>query len=70
MRISRGLSLIALGAGGLVHLPSTPRDEKGDDRMPLPAELFRRALARSILTAPGERAARRDNEDPAAREGG
>jgi short-subunit dehydrogenase len=46
-------------------LPSTPRDEKGDRRMPLPAELFRRGLARSIFTALGERAARRYNEDPA-----
>jgi short-subunit dehydrogenase len=46
-------------------LPSTPLDEKGDDRMPLPAEMFRRGLARSIFTALGERAARRYNEDPA-----
>ncbi|HET6436710.1 MAG TPA: SDR family oxidoreductase [Anaeromyxobacter sp.] len=45
-------------------LPSTPRDEGGDDRMPLPAELFRRGLARSILTALGERAAKRYNEEP------
>jgi NAD(P)-dependent dehydrogenase (short-subunit alcohol dehydrogenase family) len=50
-------------------LPSTPWDEKGDERMPLPAELFRRGLARSIFTALGERAAREYNEDPAAREG-
>lgn len=50
-------------------LPGTPRDETGDDRMPLPAELFRRGLARSILTALGERAARRYNEDPSAKEG-
>jgi hypothetical protein len=33
--------------------------------MALPAELFRRGLARSILTALGERAARRYNEEPA-----
>ena len=51
-------------------LPSTPLDEQGDDRMPLPAELFRRGLARSILTALGERAAHQNNEDPAAKEGG
>jgi NAD(P)-dependent dehydrogenase (short-subunit alcohol dehydrogenase family) len=51
-------------------MPSTPRDEKGDDRMPLPAEMFRRGLARSIFTALGERAARRYNEDPAVNEGG
>jgi short-subunit dehydrogenase len=50
-------------------LPSTPRDEKGDARMPLPAELFRRGLARSILTSLGERAARENNEEPAARDG-
>jgi len=31
----------------------------------LPAELYRRGLARSILTALGERAARRFNEEPA-----
>jgi short-subunit dehydrogenase len=47
-------------------LPSTPLDEQGDNRMPLPVELFRRGLARSILTALGERAARRFNEEPAA----
>ena len=47
-------------------LPSTPLDEQGDDRMPLPAELFRRGLARSIFTALGERAARRYNENPGA----
>ncbi len=45
-------------------LPSTPLDEKGDARMPLPAEMFRRGLARSVLTALGERAARRYNEEP------
>jgi NAD(P)-dependent dehydrogenase (short-subunit alcohol dehydrogenase family) len=50
-------------------LPSTPRDEAGDDRMPLPAELFRRGLARSVLTALGERAARENNEEPVARDG-
>jgi short-subunit dehydrogenase len=59
-----------VGILGLVNrlLPSTPLDEQGDDRMPLPAELFRRGLARSILTALGERAARRYNEDPAPAE--
>ena len=50
-------------------LPSSPRDEGGDDRMPLPAEIFRRGLARSVLTALGERAARENNEEPMAREG-
>jgi short-subunit dehydrogenase len=55
-----------MGVLGKVNrlLPSTPLDEKGDARMPLPAELFRRGIARSILTALGERAARRYNEEP------
>jgi len=50
-------------------LPGSPRDEGGDDRIPLPAELFRGGLARSALTALGERAARENNEEPLAREG-
>jgi short-subunit dehydrogenase len=45
-------------------LPGSPLDEKGDARMPLPAEMFRRGLARSVLTALGERAARKYNEEP------
>jgi short-subunit dehydrogenase len=50
---------------GLVNrfLPGpTPEAKEG---MALPAELFRRGLARSILTALGERAAKRYNEEPA-----
>jgi short-subunit dehydrogenase len=37
---------------------------EGPEGMPLPAELFRRGLARSILTALGERAAKKYNEEP------
>lgn len=59
-------ALVGLLAQANRLLPSTPLDEQGDDRMPLPAELFRRGLARSILTALGEQAARRYNEEPAA----
>jgi short-subunit dehydrogenase len=38
---------------------------QGREGIALPAELYRRGLARSILTALGERAARRYNEEPA-----
>jgi short-subunit dehydrogenase len=50
---------------GLVNrlLPGPPPEEK--EGMALPAELYRRGLARSILTALGERAAKRYNEEPA-----
>jgi short-subunit dehydrogenase len=44
-------------------LPGPPPEAK--EGMPLPAELFRRGLARSILTALGERAAKKYNEEPA-----
>ncbi|MGC3999707.1 MAG: SDR family NAD(P)-dependent oxidoreductase [Anaeromyxobacter sp.] len=48
-------------------LPDAGADAGAEARggMALPAELFRRGLARSILTALGERAARRYNEEPA-----
>jgi len=42
-----------------------PAEGQREAGMALPAELFRRGLARSILTALGERAARRYNEEPA-----
>ncbi len=45
-------------------LPPPPREGDPADRMPLPGELFRRGLARSILTALGDRAAHRYNEEP------
>ena len=41
-----------------------PADEGEKEAMPLPGEIFRRGLARSILTALGDRAARRYNEEP------
>jgi len=40
-------------------------DDEPQAGIALPAELYRRGLARSILTALGERAARRFNEEPA-----
>jgi short-subunit dehydrogenase len=39
-------------------------DEGARDTMPLPSEIFRRGLARSILTALGDRAAKKYNEEP------
>jgi short-subunit dehydrogenase len=42
-----------------------PTPEPGErEGIPLPGELFRRGFARSILTALGDRAARRYNEEP------
>ncbi len=42
-----------------------PRAGEGErDEIPLPGELFRRGLARSVLTVLGDRAARRYNEEP------
>jgi short-subunit dehydrogenase len=46
-------------------LPGPAPEEREAGGMALPAEMFRRGLARSILTALGERAARRYNEEPA-----
>src|SRR5512138_2026437 len=62
--------LHSLAPGGVVRalgvlnrlLP--PAEEGERDAMPLPGEIFRRGLARSILTALGDRAARRYNEEP------
>lgn len=62
--------LHSLAPGGVVRalgvlnrlLP--PADEGEREAMPLPGEIFRRGLARSILTALGDRAARRYNEEP------
>jgi len=72
LRVAHALfpgSLVGALARANRLLPSSPRDEGGDERMPLPAELFRRGLARSVLTALGERAARQNNEEPMARDG-
>jgi NAD(P)-dependent dehydrogenase (short-subunit alcohol dehydrogenase family) len=49
---------------GLVNRMLPPPDEGARDAMPLPSEIFRRGLARSILTALGDRAAKRYNEEP------
>jgi short-subunit dehydrogenase len=58
-----GALLAILGAvNGL--LPGAEEDEP-QAGIALPAELYRRGLARSILTTLGERAARRFNEEPA-----
>jgi hypothetical protein len=49
---------------GVVNRLLPPAQEGEKDAMPLPGEIFRRGLARSILTALGDRAARRYNEEP------
>jgi short-subunit dehydrogenase len=49
---------------GVVNRLLPPPDEGARDSMPLPGEIFRRGLARSILTALGDRAAKKYNEEP------
>ena len=49
---------------GVVNRMLPLPDEGARDAMPLPTEIFRRGLARSILTALGDRAAKRYNEEP------
>jgi len=49
---------------GVVNRLLPPPDEGARDAMPLPGEIFRRGLARSILTALGDRAAKKYNEEP------
>jgi short-subunit dehydrogenase len=44
-------------------------EEGARDQMPLPSEIFRRGLGRSLLTALGDRAARRYNEAPEEADG-
>jgi short-subunit dehydrogenase len=64
----------ALFPGGVVRLLGAvnrllpPPEEGAREEMALPGELFRRGLARSILTALGDRAARRYNEEPESTE--
>jgi short-subunit dehydrogenase len=64
----------ALFPGGVVRLLGAvnrllpPPEEGAREEMALPGELFRRGLARSILTALGDRAARRYNEEPESAE--
>jgi short-subunit dehydrogenase len=54
---------VVRGLGFLNRL--LPPPEEGErDAMPLPGEIFRRGLARSILTALGDRAAKKYNEEP------
>jgi short-subunit dehydrogenase len=56
-----GLTIRAFGVlNRFLPAPAEPHPEE----LPLPVELFRRGLARSVLTALGERAARRWNEEP------
>jgi short-subunit dehydrogenase len=52
----------ALGVVNRLLPGPAPEEREG---MALPAELYRRGLARSILTALGERAAKKYNEEPA-----
>ena len=51
-------------ARGREPAPAAAGAGRARERCPLPGELFRRGLARSILTALGDRAARRYNEEP------
>jgi short-subunit dehydrogenase len=51
---------------GLVNRLLPPAEEGMRDQMALPGEIFRRGLGRSLLTALGDRAARRYNEEPGA----
>jgi short-subunit dehydrogenase len=60
--LAPGLVVDALGFVNRL-LPASPRGE--GEQIPLPGELFRRGLARSMLTRLGDDAARRYNEDPA-----
>jgi short-subunit dehydrogenase len=66
LRLTHGLfpsaTIAALGA--LNRLLPTPSPDAAE-QIALPGELFRRGLARSVLTALGDRAARRWNEEPA-----
>ena len=60
----------SLAPGGVVRVLGVlnrllpPPDEGARDTMPLPGEIFRRGFARSILTALGDRAAKKYNEEP------
>jgi len=49
---------------GLVNRLLPPPEEGSRESMALPGEIFRRGLARSVLTALGDRAAHRYNEEP------
>jgi short-subunit dehydrogenase len=65
LRILHSLAPGAVVRGlGVLSRLLPPAAEGERDAMPLPGEIFRRGLARSILTALGDRAARRYNEEP------
>jgi len=49
---------------GVVNRFLPPPEEGAREAIPLPSEIFRRGLARSILTALGDRAAKKYNEEP------
>ena len=65
LRVAHSLlpGAVVRGLGILTRLLPPP-DEGARETMPLPGEIFRRGLARSILTALGDRAAKRYNEEP------
>jgi hypothetical protein len=65
LRVAHSLfpGAVVRGLGVLTRLLPPP-DEGARETMPLPGEIFRRGLARSILTALGDRAAKRYNEEP------
>jgi len=65
LRIVHSLAPGAVVRGlGIANRLLPPADEGERDAMPLPGEIFRRGLARSILTALGDRAAKKYNEEP------
>jgi hypothetical protein len=67
-RILRVVHSLAPGAVvrglGVVNRFLPPPEEGAREAIPLPGEIFRRGLARSILTALGDRAAKKYNEEP------
>ncbi len=67
LRLAHALSPGAIvRALGLVNRLLPAADEGAREAMALPGEIFRRGLARSILTRLGDRAAHRYNEEPEA----
>ena len=65
LRIVHSLAPGAVVRGlGVLNRLLPPPDEGERESMPLPGEIFRRGLARSILTALGDRAAKKYNEEP------
>jgi short-subunit dehydrogenase len=65
LRVAHALFPAAIVRGFGVVNRLLPRADEGErDEIALPGELFRRGLARSVLTTLGDRAARRYNEEP------